>query len=223
MVSGRISAGHITMMAARAITHPSMGKVRMSVTQTSDDPDQQVADTIALMRQYALEDAGSIEIQQDARFLRTATDSAFRREPRSAQVYASDAAWRLVKATIHFTEDGTLAEPIRAAGINRDPIVEVLIRPVDISNGAHQGDCDDYSMYLASLLTALGIPCSFATLAADPQNPTAYSHVYVVAYPDGRRYPLDASHGQHPGWEAPNRFGKRKEWPVATAHAGGWE
>jgi len=26
--------------------------------------------------------------------------------------------------------------------------------------------------------------------------------------------PLDASHGEYPGWEVPNQFGKYKEWPV---------
>lgn len=199
-----------------AITHPSMGDVRMSITVTSDDPDRQVADTIALMRQYAIEDSYSAPIKKDLWKLGLST--------RHSQHAICDALWRYVKGKIHFTQDHELAAPIAAAGINKDPIVEVLVRPADIANGATQGDCDDYSMYLASLLTACGIPCSFATVAADESNPKNFSHVYVIAYPDGQRYPLDSSHGKYPGWEAPDTY-RMKEWPVTmAAHVpGGWQ
>ena len=83
------------------------------------------------------------------------------------------------------------------------------------------GDCDDFSMYLAALLTANGIACSFITVAADGHAPDQYSHVYVVAYPDGERVACDASHGKYPGWEVPNAFGKIREWECAD-NGGGW-
>jgi hypothetical protein len=74
-------------------------------------------------------------------------------------------------------------------------------------------------MYVAALCESAGIPCGFVTVAADPADPSQYSHVYAVAYPKdefGRRVrvPIDASHGEYAGWEVPDRFNKRKEWMI---------
>ncbi len=85
------------------------------------------------------------------------------------------------------------------------------------SGAKHKEDCDGFTSYLAALLIALGVPCSFATVAAHKEDPSIYSHVYVVAYPNGQRVPLDSSHGEYPGWEAPNEFNKFREWPVNSA------
>ena len=30
----------------------------------------------------------------------------------------------------------------------------------------------------------------------------------------GTRVPVDASHGDYAGWECPNRYGRRIEWPL---------
>lgn len=200
-----------------ALRHPEMGDVRMTIRITSDDPDQQVADTIALMKQYAIEDASTQEIKSDAfRACGFLADSL-------APASRCAALWQWVKNKIQFRQDAQLSAPIEKAGIADFPVVEVLVRPLDISRGAKQGDCDDFSMYLASLLTACGIPCSFVTVAADSQQPGLFSHVYIAAYPNGQRIPLDSSHGQAPGWEVPT-FTRRKEWPVTKplADFGGW-
>jgi hypothetical protein len=90
-----------------------------------------------------------------------------------------------------------------------------------VGMGNATGDCDDFSMYLAGILTVYGIPTAFCTVAASNKAPDQYSHVYVVAYPRNAqgsrgRVALDASHGEFAGWEVPNVFGKLKEWPVAT-------
>jgi hypothetical protein len=71
-------------------------------------------------------------------------------------------------------------------------------------------------MYGAAHLMARGVPCSFVTVAADDSDPSMYSHVYLAAYPNGQRVPIDLSHGHYPGWETVNRFGKRKEWPIGS-------
>lgn len=61
------------------------------------------------------------------------------------------------------------------------------------------------------------MPCSFITVAADPADKSRYSHVYVQALlEDGSGFPLDASHGDRPGWEVPNPF-RRMSWPLHTA------
>ncbi len=67
-----------------------------------------------------------------------------------------------------------------------------------------KGDCAVYSSLIAAMLQALGVPWEFETLAVDPEQPEVYSHVFVLAVmPDGSRVPLDASHGDYPGWQVP--------------------
>lgn len=191
------------------ISHPTLGLVNMAIRATSPNPDQQVADTIALMREYVNADAHSPEIQRDIRAAGAQYGGGIQ------GLYA------FVKSRMRFTQDHELSKPVE--GITREnPVVEVLIRPVDLSNitqtNIGTGDCDDYSMYLAALLVGAGIPASFVTVAADPELPRDYSHVYVAAYPSGGRapvrIPMDASHGQYVGWEVANRFGKIREWPI---------
>jgi hypothetical protein len=190
-----------------AVCHPEMGNVHMSIAQIGDDPDTQVENTIAYMRQYAIEDAATPEIRIDVSRACKPLGSQYDPEARCA------ALWRWVKNKIQFKQDRDLSAPLERAGLARHPVVEVLVRPIDISRGASAGDCDDFSMYLASLLTASGIPCSFVTVAADPHQPENFSHVYIAAYPNGRRIPLDSSHGEAPGWEVPYPS-RIEEWPV---------
>lgn len=64
-------------------------------------------------------------------------------------------------------------------------------------------DCDGFSMLLATLLTVHGIPALFATVAADPSEPSRWSHVFALAKAGNRWIPLDASHGKYPGWMVP--------------------
>jgi transglutaminase-like putative cysteine protease len=112
-----------------------------------------------------------------------------------------------------FVEDSDIAAPIDIGGADA---VEVLVRPRDLSRGNDIGDCDDYTGWTAALLEANGIPCTFCTVAADARDPARYSHIYVVAYLNGVRVPMDCSHGQYPGWESPVAYRKR-EWPVRSA------
>lgn len=65
----------------------------------------------------------------------------------------------------------------------RDPEgVEALHDPIAIAIAIQQGktpwgDCDDFSMYLASLLKAIGLPATFRAVGF---NGRPLSHVYVV-------------------------------------------
>ncbi len=202
-----------------AIYHPAFGGVINAETHyIPDDPDGQVGATIDLMRRYALEDAQSPEIQAEARRIRAAN-------PGAGQSQLATAAWSWVKSRVTFTEDSSLIAP---TGWNnpQTPITEALIRPKDMvrmceGNGCKRvGDCDDFSMYVVSLLTALGINAKFVTVAADPANPDVFSHVYVAAYPDdGPRIALDASHGTEAGWETKNHT-RIEEWPLGDPSRG---
>lgn len=187
----------------------------MAVQTTADDPAQQVDDAISLMRQYVVEDSTSPEIIADVQ-------AAIAAYPYGYPCPIVDACWRWVKNHIRFQHDQTISSPIDE--LKNNPVIEVLIRPVDMSNiirggGQAVGDCDDFSMYLAAMLLCAGVDVAFATVAADPAAPTDYSHVYVVAYAGAgnghsMRIPVDASHGKFAGWEVENRFGRRKEWPI---------
>jgi len=179
-----------------------LGDVNYSSVPMSVVPDRQVEQAIAQMSRYAIDDAQSEPVKADAL---SAT--------RAAGGDPVVGAWQRAKKRIRFVEDQNV--------ITTPGVVEVLIRPVDVclldarlGPGGVIGDCDDFSMFVASLLLAQGVPCCFATVAADPDSPDAYSHVYVVAYADGKRMAIDASHGKFCGWEAPNRFGKMREWDL---------
>lgn len=192
--------------------HPALGQVRYSLQETSDDPDQQVADTIGLMRTYANQDAANPILQEDV-----------------ARAWQSDDAIGDTFAYLRrdgargmrFVRDESTGQPFEQGPGGWRPIVEALIRPADQALLANpQGDCDDFAQYGAGHLLSRGVPCSYATVGVDSGAPQTFTHVYLVAYPKdgpyaGQRVPMDLSHGPHPGWEVPNPFGKFREWPLS--------
>jgi hypothetical protein len=164
------------------------------------DDEENTAQTIARMAQYAREDSRN-------QIVRRAADAATRRT-RTRDLASAVHAW--IRSHVSFVEDAQLAQGLTDAPDD----AEVLIRPIDLLTMPNPvGDCDDFAMLAASMLRALGIEASFKTVEADPQSPGLYSHVYTVAHlPDGP-LPLDCSHGPYPGWEiAPT--GKARLWPV---------
>ncbi|MFN7996978.1 MAG: hypothetical protein U0Q18_25415 [Bryobacteraceae bacterium] len=187
------------------IDHPALGVVSYEITPVSPDPTVQVAQTIDLMRRYTLEDLQAPGIQSDAAACATlAPDPVL-------------SAWDWCKKDgakgLRFTRDENLSRPLWLGG---DEAIEVLVRPQDMARLANpQGDCDCFSMYTAAMLLSLGVPCSFATIAANPEIPHLFTHVYCVAYPDGERVPMDTSHGPYPGWESPVCF-RMEEWPLGA-------
>ncbi len=190
--------------------HQALGQVNYDVQALPLDADGQVRQTLSIMRHRAAEDADNPWFKQRAQQLVS---------PGGTQADRARELYGHVKASnIHFTRDEVTGTGIRGLDMGDDVVVESIIRPIDmalyVDQGNAIGDCDDFSMYLAALLRANDIPCAFATVAADGSQPDQFSHVYVVAYPDGMRMPLDASHGQYPGWETENRYGKYDEWPV---------
>jgi len=214
-------------MPATALTgvvdHPLLGQgLNYSAQQVREDPDGQVADTLKIMGRYVQEDANSPEIQADAQ-----------------QCIGSDEletvakVWGLTQGKIQFMRDETTAIPLSNVLGGSGDVVEVLIRPRDMAGmrGVRIGDCDDYSMYAACLLTCLGIPCTFVTMAGDDKQPGRFTHVYVAAYPMGgdgnrQRVAIDASHGEEAGWEALRLkpWARKAEWAMdggCTAGDGG--
>ena len=186
--------------------HPAFGAaVNYTLTRLPDNPDRQVAATVAQIVAYIKEDAQHPRIQEIAR-------SCYRLGGGDPVL----GVWKHVKQ-IRFEQDWDTAQALAVDDPRKPNVIEVLIRPIDqagqIDRGNAIGDCDCFQLYGLCLLTALGIPAALVTVAADSDRPKEYSHVYGAAYPNGQRLPLDFSHGPHPGWEC-NHLGKIREWPI---------
>jgi hypothetical protein len=209
------------MMGTGRLYHPALGQdVRYEVREVPEGGDAQTEMVIGMMRGYVVEDAGSEEIRGDV-------EMALAESP---GLNPAEAVFWFVKRRLRFVKDESTAVPFQEGMGQGDVVVETLIRPRDMStlcgdrgSGAgtcmRQGDCDDFSMYTACLLTAAGVPAAFVTVAADSRT-TDYSHVYVAAYPDGGgRVALDTSHGSVPGWET-DKAQRVREWPVSRGGVG---
>lgn len=72
------------------------------------------------------------------------------------------------------------------------------------------GDCDDKSMLEAAMLLMIGFPgVAYKAIAANPDIPDQYTHVYVIADPLGRGKWIASDptvSGAKLGWESPVRF-----------------
>ena len=78
--------------------------------------------------------------------------------------------------------------------------VETLHTPQAILR-IRQGDCDDKSILLASMLESIGHP---TRLVAVGFNPLAYSHVYVETRVGRRWIPLETTERVKVGWQPKN-------------------
>jgi hypothetical protein len=174
-----------------------------------ESADGQVRATIREIVRLIRADCMSPEVQQDAKDYLAA-----------GQGNPISGVWRM-RERMNFQQDEKTAADTDIQDARKDSLVEVLIRPVDQSRLIRLRevgieDCDGFAMYAGCLLMALGIPVALVTVAADPEVPERYSHVYLAAYPkgpNGPRVALDFSHGKHIGWECPN-LGRIREWPV---------
>lgn len=181
---------------------------RPAVFVETDPFDNHVStrDTIALMSLAVLsgDGAGAVIIKEVAAALLSASYSLQE---------AVKAAYHWCRSHVLVVPDEDLLDRHFGSSAGRD-----LIIPPSILLGMRvpRGDCDDMSTLLASLLVAMGVPCSFKTIKANPSEPDKFSHVYVVAHLPEGNMPLDASHGEYPGWETQEHFGGEKIWPVIT-------
>ena len=114
--------------------------------------------------------------------------------------------WRWAKQNVRFRQDDALILMI----FNERDHFELLISPSVVIRMNHpQGDCDDFTMLIATLAQLMGCRVRIETVQCDRARPGEYSHVYPSVLTD-RWMPLDASHGTYPGWEVPARDILRK-------------
>ena len=196
--------------------HQDFGQpIRYRFDQIPDDPDGQVRAAIARMGQLIRADACAPMIEERALMALTAGDG----DPVLG-------IWRTIKPLLRFRQDSEIARGLKIDDARLGDVVEVFIRPLDQellirTQGQGFEDCDGFVLYGAALLTALGIKVKLVTVAADPEDASRYSHVYLAAYLDGRRVPLDFSHGQYPGWEC-QHLGRKREWSLDQASDLDW-
>lgn len=187
--------------------HAGLGRaVRYQFEPMPEHQDGQVRVAICKMVAYILEDSQDTLIRERAAAILSEFGDPIL------------GVWKHIKWSMRFRQDSEIAAELEIADARLADVVEVFIRPVDQeliirTNGFGFEDCDGFELYAAALLVALGIPCSLVTIAADSKEPYRYSHVYLAAYPDGQRIPLDFSHGPMPGVEAPH-LGRIREWPI---------
>lgn len=96
-----------------------------------------------------------------------------------------------------------------------DPITKEALRPTRDLLEMKAGDCDDINgNVLPALLGTIGFETRLVTVAADPQMPDHFSHVYAEVFQDGEWYPLDAARPGAVMGVAPKFFYRRRWWSL---------
>lgn len=111
-----------------------------------------------------------------------------------------------VRGNIRFIEDEALMYHqlgIDAARLDKELLI---VPPILLTMPEPMGDCDDYSLLIASMLLCAGLQPYFVTVAADKQEPGKFSHIYICVHladenthmclDAGNRFPMVP-----PGWE----------------------
>ena len=165
--------------------------------------DEETAQTIAFMHLLATRDADSATV-------RNAADQCSR--DTSTPLELAQRIFDYARRTVEYRDDSDLRTPFSTPEVIYD---QTLITPAALlSMPRPVGNCVIFSMLVASLCRACGLPTAYRTIAADPAS-LDYSHVYVVAQLEpGTFYVLDASNAPAAGWEFDLPKGKKvRTWP----------
>jgi hypothetical protein len=169
------------------------------IPSTPGDNDRSTAQTVGVM-QWIIE--GS--------YRRPEVIAATREALRGCAI--SDPAWRKAQdiwAWVHEHIQFMTDEEILSTYFGLPEDLELLQRPeLLLATGA--GDCDCFTMLTAAMLKCAGVEPAIETIAADPDLPGKWSHVYALAIDGGQVIPMDTSHGKYFGWEAKNAYRRRK-------------
>lgn len=134
--------------------------VKMWKYRSMKGGDKDVDVTVALMKQYALKDYKSPEVQTIAKQIRASTTNDID-EMRAAFMYIVD--------NVEYVDDGSN---------------EVVASPRHVLTWLKKGDCDCMTTALVTLLMALGYKDIYAKVIAwkdDPTGKNEFTHVYAMA------------------------------------------
>jgi hypothetical protein len=174
---------------ARLLPFPPLGSIgyRTALLAGNDG----TAQTVDLMRQLV------DQAITDQTFVRFAIDLV-RNVPAHDEMAEVQKVYAWVLANIRFT---------------KDPVDKEKLYPPTELLQIRAGDCDDISTLISALVMALGYPARLVTIAADPNAPTEFSHVYAEAEVppgSGNWISLDAARpGAQFGVEPPSYYRKR--------------
>jgi transglutaminase superfamily protein len=102
-----------------------------------------------------------------------------------------------------------------------DPVTKEALRPTRELLQLMAGDCDDINgNVLPALLGTVGYETRLVTIAADPSNPDAFTHVYAEVFLDGEWIPLDAAAPGSSFGVAPKHFFRREWWSLVDGSHG---
>jgi hypothetical protein len=131
---------------------------------------------------------------------------------------AASAIFYWIRGNISFIEDEQLM--YEELGIQPKHLDKelLIVPPVLLSMPRPMGDCDDFSLLMASMLLCAGIQPYFVTVAADAEEPERFSHIYVCAclMDEGTHLCLDAGNRfamVPPGWES-SKITRKAIWAV---------
>ena len=175
-----------------------------SIRFTLPDGDAGVADTIAYIRQ--LVDEGL----SDPRIRRVATEVL-----RHAGVAPYD-DFGEIRAIFDWAVNW------RNMRFVRDPVGKEMLQPAWSILESGAGDCDCINaILLPSLLGAIGYATRAVTIATDPADRRAFSHIYIEALVEdgngGTWIPLDVARPGARWGRNPERFYRLQRWPLMEA------
>lgn len=172
-----------------------------SVLTNPWDSDASTFVTCRILQRYARQYAGDASV-------RLAVLDAVRRLPAGAsQRDIACAIFHWVRSRIRFREDEDLLYNevgVHPANLDKELLI---VPPVLLGMPQPCGDCDDFSLLVASMCLAAGMQPFYVTVAADPTDTGKLSHIYVcVRLADERGYLCLDAGNRYPsvpaGWES---------------------
>lgn len=175
-----------------------IGEPPKSETSLLREGKQGNLDTVSFMKRVARERAGHPKIQKLARAILLSEHV-----PSSHYATESKAIGRFVQRVMRYLRDPSGYEQLQ------DPLLMID----DIQKGMAQGDCDDMSLLIATLLLAIGHDPKFRVVRYRGSH-GPFNHIYVVDYEKNHggkpeRIVLDAIiKDQLIGYEVPHASGE---------------
>lgn len=123
-----------------------------------------------------------------------------------------------VRGNVRFVEDEELMyQQLGIEPLQLDKEL-LIVPPVLLAMPTPQGDCDDFSLLIASMLLCAGMRAYFVTVAADKEDARKFSHIYICACleDEGTHLCLDAGNRLSmvaPGWEA-SEITRKAIWAI---------
>lgn len=176
------------------------------------DSDVSTAATIADMRRLAR------MYSHDPSVIAAVSSALSKNATTPAHRDIAHAIYYWVRANVRFVEDETLL--YQQLGVSVEDLDKelLIVPPVLLAMPVPMGDCDDFSVLIASMLMCAGLRPYFVTVAADATEPQKFSHVYVCAElaDEGTHLCLDAGNrlsAVPAGWES-EKVSRKAVWSI---------